>query len=65
MFFTNWVGADVVNPVVNVSISGKGKNGAWFGWPEDAKLEALRDAFAHVLLGRSAEDRDRDPEGSL
>ena len=46
MFFTNWVGADVVNPVVNVSISGRGKVGGWFGWPEDAKMEAMRDAFA-------------------
>src|SRR3977135_37530 len=31
MFFTNWVGADAVNPIVNVSISGKGKNGGWVG----------------------------------
>jgi len=46
MFFTNWVGADVVNPVVNVSINGKGKKGGWFGWPEDPKMEALREAFA-------------------
>jgi peptide/nickel transport system substrate-binding protein len=46
MFFTNWVGADVLNPVVNVSISGRGKVGGWFGWPEDAKMEAMRDAFA-------------------
>jgi peptide/nickel transport system substrate-binding protein len=48
MFFTNWVGADVVNPIVNVSISGKGKNGGWFGWPDDPKMEALRDAFARA-----------------
>src|SRR5947207_12477196 len=46
MFFTNWVAADVVNPIVNASISGKGKNGGWFGWPEDAKMEAMRDAFS-------------------
>jgi len=46
MFFTSWVGADVVNPVVNVSISGKGKVGGWFGWPDDPKMEAMRDAFA-------------------
>jgi peptide/nickel transport system substrate-binding protein len=46
MFFTNWVAADVMNPIVNVSISGKGTNGGWFGWPEDAKLEAMRDAFS-------------------
>jgi peptide/nickel transport system substrate-binding protein len=46
MFFTNWAGSDVVNPVVNVSISGKGKNGGWFGWPDDPKMEQMRDAFA-------------------
>src|ERR1700676_5543500 len=46
MFFTNWVAADVVNPVANLSISGKGKSGAWFGWPDDPKMEAMRDAFA-------------------
>jgi peptide/nickel transport system substrate-binding protein len=48
MFFTNWVGADVMNPVVNVSISGKGKNGGWFGWPDDPKMEQMRDAFARA-----------------
>src|SRR6202051_3727483 len=31
MFFTNWVGADVVNPGVKFSHSGKGKNGGWVG----------------------------------
>ena len=46
MFFTNWVGADVSNPIVNASISGRGKNGGWFGWAEDAKIEQLKDAFA-------------------
>jgi peptide/nickel transport system substrate-binding protein len=48
MFFTNWVAADVVNPVVNVSVGGRGKNGGWFGWAEDAKMEELRDAFARA-----------------
>src|SRR3954462_11493612 len=46
MFFTNWVGADVVNPIVNVSIGGRGTKGGWFGCPEDAKMEQMRDAFA-------------------
>lgn len=46
MFFTNWVGADILNPLANVSTSGKGKNGGWFGWPEDAKVEELRDKFS-------------------
>ncbi|MDO9299535.1 ABC transporter substrate-binding protein, partial [Bradyrhizobium sp.] len=46
MFFTNWVAADVANPVVNVSIGGRGTKGGWFGWAEDAKVEQLRDAYA-------------------
>ena len=46
MFFTNWVAADVINPIVNFSIGGRGKNGGWFGWAEDAKIEQLKDAFA-------------------
>jgi peptide/nickel transport system substrate-binding protein len=48
MFFTNWVGADVLNPVANVSVGGRGTNGGWFGWAEDPKVEALRDAFARA-----------------
>src|SRR5271155_324926 len=46
MFFTTSTGADVVNPIANMQVSGKGTNGGWFGWPEDAQLEAMRDAFA-------------------
>jgi peptide/nickel transport system substrate-binding protein len=46
MFFTNWVAADVMNPLVNFSIGGRGKNGGWFGWSEDAKIETLKDQFA-------------------
>jgi peptide/nickel transport system substrate-binding protein len=46
MFFTNWVAADVSNPIVNASVTGRGKNGGWFGWAEDAKIEELRDKFA-------------------
>src|SRR6476646_8042380 len=48
MFFTNWANADVVNPVANVSIGGRGKNGGWFGWAEDARIEQLRDQFARA-----------------
>src|SRR4051794_15751290 len=46
MFFTNWAAADVINPIASLPTSGKGKNGGWFGWPEDAKLESMRDAYA-------------------
>jgi peptide/nickel transport system substrate-binding protein len=48
MFFTNWVGADILNPVSNVSISGRGTKGGWFGWFDDAKIEELRDKFARA-----------------
>jgi peptide/nickel transport system substrate-binding protein len=48
MFFTNWAGPDVLNPVANQSISGKGKTGGWFGWFEDARMEAMRDKFARA-----------------
>ncbi len=47
MFFTNWVAADVSNPIANLSISGLGKKG-WFGWAEDAKIEQLKDAFVRT-----------------
>src|SRR6478735_11914178 len=46
MFFTNWAGADVMNPIANASIGGRGKNGGWFGWAEDPKIEQLKDAYA-------------------
>ncbi len=46
MFITNWVGADVFNPIVNNMVGGQGPDGGWFGWPEDAPLEELRLAFA-------------------
>jgi len=48
MFFTNLTAADVVNPVGLLQINGRGTKGGWFGWPEDSKLESLRDAFART-----------------
>ena len=58
MFFTNWVGADVSNPVANVSVGGRGTKGGWFGWAEDAKVEQMRDAFARA---RPPKSRRRSP----
>ncbi|MEM9699660.1 MAG: ABC transporter substrate-binding protein [Pseudomonadota bacterium] len=46
MFMTNWVGADVFNPLVNNMVNGKGPDGGWFGWPDVPKLEELRTAYA-------------------
>lgn len=48
MFFTNLTAADVLNPVGLLAINSKGRNGGWFGWPEDSKVEAMRDAFARA-----------------
>jgi peptide/nickel transport system substrate-binding protein len=38
MFFTNWAGADVINPIVNFAIGGRGTKGGWFGWAEEGSL---------------------------
>jgi peptide/nickel transport system substrate-binding protein len=46
IFHTTWIGPDLLNPVVNIGVSGGGTEKAWFGWPTDAKLEEMRDAFA-------------------
>lgn len=48
MFFTNWNGADLSNPIVNFAIGGKGKNGGWFGWADDPKIESLKNDFARA-----------------
>jgi peptide/nickel transport system substrate-binding protein len=41
LFATGWVGADTLDPSLNVMLRANGE-GAWFGWPTDAKLEELR-----------------------
>ena len=46
MFHTTWAAADMLNPVANLGVNGRGKAGGWFGWAEDAEIERLRDAFA-------------------
>lgn len=48
IFFTNWAGPDILNPVANASSGAKGTKGGWFGWPDDPKIEALRDAFVRT-----------------
>jgi peptide/nickel transport system substrate-binding protein len=46
MFFTNFNSSDASNPIASTTINGRGKNGGWFGWSDDAKIEQLKDAFA-------------------
>ncbi|MCC5977884.1 MAG: ABC transporter substrate-binding protein [Salinarimonas sp.] len=48
MFFTNWVGADVFNPLVNNMVNGRGAEGGWFGWPDIPRAEELRTAYAEA-----------------
>ncbi len=45
-FFTAWAGTDTLTPAGHISLRANGKD-AWFGWPDDPKLETLRqDWFA-------------------
>ena len=48
MFFTFSVAPDVMNPIANFPMSGKGKNGGWFGWPDVPRIEELKDTFARA-----------------
>jgi hypothetical protein len=41
LFATGWVGADTLDPSLNVMLRANGE-AAWFGWPTDDKLEGLR-----------------------
>jgi peptide/nickel transport system substrate-binding protein len=41
IFATGWVGADALDPVEELPLKTSGAT-AWFGWPSDDKLEALR-----------------------
>src|SRR6266481_2814990 len=41
VFGTGWVGADQLDPSLNVMLRANGE-GAWFGWPKDDELEELR-----------------------
>lgn len=44
MFHTLWSGADVLNPALHPLLRSNGA-AAWFGWPEDAAIEGLRDQW--------------------
>jgi peptide/nickel transport system substrate-binding protein len=44
-FLTSWVSADILNPVMTVFLNA-GCDKAVFGWPCDAEMEKLRNAYA-------------------
>jgi peptide/nickel transport system substrate-binding protein len=48
MFFTFSVAPDVMNPIANFPIGGRGKNGGWFGWADDPRIEQLKDSFVRA-----------------
>ena len=52
-FVTGWVGVDGLDPSVNQALRTNGGD-AWFGWPNDDKLEALRAAW---LVAPTLEER--------
>ena len=46
IFHTSWIAPDLINPIANIGVSGGGREKAWFGWPTDTEIEALRQDFA-------------------
>jgi peptide/nickel transport system substrate-binding protein len=44
LFITGFSGLDFFTPASHLPLRGNGK-GAWFGWPTDAKIEQLRNAW--------------------
>jgi peptide/nickel transport system substrate-binding protein len=44
LFCTWFSGLDLFTPASNLLLRGNGKDG-WFGWPDDPKIEALREAW--------------------
>ncbi|MBY8918337.1 ABC transporter substrate-binding protein (plasmid) [Nitratireductor sp. L1-7-SE] len=44
IFFTNWMVPEINSPLISPMLNGRG-DAAWFGWPEDEKVEELRAAF--------------------
>ncbi len=44
LFCTGFSGLDWFTPASHLPLRGNGKS-AWFGWPDDPKMEALRDAW--------------------
>jgi len=41
------VAPDIWNPLTNAAVGAAGEK-SWFGWPNDAQLEKLRDDFARA-----------------
>lgn len=44
IFITNWMVPEISNPISNPMLNGRGEE-AWFGWPTDETIEALKEEF--------------------
>ncbi|MCK5502830.1 MAG: ABC transporter substrate-binding protein, partial [Tritonibacter mobilis] len=55
IFFTNWMVPEISDPLINVMVNGRGDD-AWFGWPSDDAIEALRTDF--VAAASDAERKE-------
>lgn len=55
IFGTGWVGADMLDPALNVALRANGEK-AWFGWPTDDQLETLR---AQWIAAETLEERKK------
>jgi peptide/nickel transport system substrate-binding protein len=45
IFYTYLGGFNNISPAPNIAIRGTGTKGNWFGWPTDARMENLRNAW--------------------
>jgi peptide/nickel transport system substrate-binding protein len=54
VFFTGFGGLDFASPASHIVLRGNGAN-AWFGWPNDPKVETLRQAWFNT--GDSAQQK--------
>ncbi|WP_321345153.1 ABC transporter substrate-binding protein [Breoghania sp.] len=53
LFFTNWSVPEIGTPLINPMLNGRGED-AWFGWPTDETLEALRKDY---IAARTLEEQ--------
>ena len=51
---SNWSAFTAHNPMTNQPLNGGGRKGAWFGWPEDARIDELR-----AMFGRERDEAKR------
>jgi peptide/nickel transport system substrate-binding protein len=47
IFHTTWSGISLINPLFNPTLRGNGA-GAWFGWPDDQRIEDLHTAWVEA-----------------